>query len=88
MSKNPTNRNHQKRSRRTRRDEIFDYICDYAIIHDGPTPTIREIAFEFKLNYKTVYDHIQLLIGEGRVNYRNGKIMVTGSQWIGPDDEE
>ena len=87
MRDDPANRNNKNATRRTRRDEIFDYICDYADVHGGPTPSIREIAMEFHLNYSTVYRHIKLLIDEDRIDQRNGKIVVIGSRWIAPDDE-
>ena len=41
----------------TRRDEIMLYICDYADEKDGPTPSIHEIAQQFKLAYSTVFYH-------------------------------
>jgi len=53
--------------RRTRRDDIFEWICRYADEMDGPTPSINEIALQFKLNYKTVYYHVMKLVVEGRL---------------------
>ena len=69
-----------------RRDEIYNYICEYAQKHGGPTPSIRELALAFGLAYTTVYQHVQLLIGEQRLDQRDGKLVVIGAQWSPPDD--
>jgi hypothetical protein len=70
--------------RRTRRDEIFEWVCRYADEMDGPTPSINEIAVHFRLNYKTVYYHVMKLIIEGRLRQDRGKLVVVGSEWIEP----
>jgi hypothetical protein len=70
--------------RRTRRDEIFEWVCCYADEMDGPTPSINEIALHFRLNYKTVYYHVMKLIVEGRLRQERGKLVVVGSEWIEP----
>ena len=76
----------QAREQADRRDEIMLYICAYADEKDGPTPSIHEIAQEFKLAYLTVYHHIMKLIIEGRLRQQDGKLIVVGSEWYGPDD--
>lgn len=68
----------------TRRDEIMAYICRYAREHWGPSPSIREVAIEFGLNYTTVYRHIKRLIAEERLEMRDGKLMVVGANWFPP----
>lgn len=68
----------------TRRDEIYRFVCRYADEMDGPTPTIREIAKHFGLNYKTVYFHVLKLKDEGRLRQDRGKLVVIGSEWISP----
>lgn len=70
--------------RRTRRDEIYEWVCQYADEMDGPTPSIREISIHFALNYKTVYYHVMKLIVEGRLRQERGKLVVVGSEWIEP----
>lgn len=70
--------------RRTRRDEIFDWVCAYADEMDGPTPSINEIARHFEVNYKTAYYHVMKLIVEGRLRQERGKLVVVGSEWIEP----
>lgn len=69
---------------RTRRDEVYDFICIYADEMDGPTPSIREIALHLRLNYKTVYFHVMKLVMEGRLRQERGKLVVVGSDWIEP----
>lgn len=75
-----------KPRRLTRRDEIMLYICTYADEKNGPTPSIREIAQHFKLYYSTVYHHVMKLIIEGRLEKQDGKLVVVGSEWYGPED--
>lgn len=72
---------------RTRRDEIYDYICEYADEHNGPTPSIREVAFYFRRSYSTVYRHIQQLVEEHRLEWRDGKLIVVASSWLPPENE-
>jgi len=74
----------RRQKRRTRRDEIFEWVCRYADEMDGPTPSINEISVHFKLNYKTVYYHVMKLIVEGRLRQERGKLVVVGSEWIEP----
>lgn len=71
----------------TRRQEILAYIVQYAIDHHGPTPSIREIAHHFALAYTTCYHHIDALIAEGLLDKRDGKLIVSGAQWVSPDHE-
>jgi len=73
------------RKRKTRRDEIYEWVCTYADEMDGPTPSINEIASHFDLNYKTVYYHVIKLIAEGRLQQERGKLVVVGSEWLQPE---
>jgi len=68
----------------TRRDEIFEFVCNYASEKDGPTPSIREIALNFGLSYSTVYHHTMKLIIEGRLRQEDGKLIVINSEWYPP----
>lgn len=70
--------------RTTRRDEIFDWMVDYADEKNGPTPSIREIAITFGLAYTTVYTHVLKLIRDGRVRQSDGKLVIIDSEWIPP----
>jgi hypothetical protein len=70
----------------TRRDEIMLYICEYAGGKSGPTPSILEIAHHFRLAYSTIYHHIMKLQIEGRLKQEDGKLIVVGSEWYGPED--
>ena len=77
------NRNRMTK-RRTRRDEIFEFVIEYAETKSGPTPTIREISKAFGLAYTTTYTHILKLIRDGRVMQSDGKLVVIDSEWIPP----
>jgi SOS-response transcriptional repressor LexA len=80
------NTKHGVAKRRTRRDEIYDFICAYADEKNGPTPSIREISQSMHLGYSTAYHHILKLIIEGRLEQRDGKLLVVGSEWYGPEN--
>jgi len=69
---------------RTRRDEIMDYMIDYASGKSGPTPSIREIAIAFGFSYTTAYVHVLKLIRDGRVMQSDGKLVIVDSEWIPP----
>jgi SOS-response transcriptional repressor LexA len=71
---------------KTRRDEIYEYICGYADTLNGPTPSIREISKAFDFSYPTAYHHVMRLIGEGRIiqDDKTRKLVVVGSEWIQP----
>lgn len=71
---------------RTRRDEIFDFICEYANAHRGPTPSIHEIALHFERSYSTVYRHVQRLREENRLDMRDGKLIVPDARWLPPQN--
>ena len=67
-----------------KRDDIYQWVCRYAAEMDGPTPSIREIAMAFHINYKTAYYHVVKLIAEGRLRQERGKLRVVGSRWSAP----
>lgn len=69
---------------KTRRDELLDFIIQYAREKNGPTPTIREIAETFRLSYSTTYNHVQHLIREQRLDWIDGKLVIPGARWIAP----
>lgn len=70
----------------TRRHEILAFIMNYARQHNGPTPSIREIAIHFRIAYTTCYTHIEALIEEGVLTKQDGKLIVIGAQWVGPNE--
>jgi hypothetical protein len=67
-----------------RREAIYDYIIEYANTLDGPTPSIREVALALGIDYKVTYYHVIKLCAEGRLRQERGKLIVVGSEWIGP----
>jgi len=73
-------------ARRTRRDDIFDFICAYAEEMGGPTPSIGEVAQHFGYSYKTAYHHVLKLIYEGKLRQERGKLLVVDAYWKGPAD--
>jgi biotin operon repressor len=60
-----------------RRDQIADYIEQYAAEHGGNSPSLQEIADALKISKATVVEHVQKLIDEGRAMRRDGKLWLT-----------
>lgn len=74
----------EKRRRRTRRDEIFEFICDYAEQNLGVTPSLRIIASHFGISHVTVSNHVWKLRAERRVDWVDSRIKVEDSTWTPP----
>ena len=60
-----------------RRDQIADFIEQYAVDHGGQSPSLQEIADAFKISKTTADEHVQKLIDEGRAMRRDGKLWLT-----------
>jgi len=75
-----------KQGGRTRREQILLFICDYAGERSGPTPSINEIAKQFHVSYSTAYHHVMRLGLEGKLQLRDGKLIVIGAEWYEPPD--
>lgn len=77
----------------TRRDEILDVIIDYAKEHKGNSPSQGDLLIELrKLGYTmckgTLQVHLLKLLAEGRIYRKDGKLIITGSDWIPPEDTD
>lgn len=72
--------------RRTRRDEILDYIAEYATEHHN-APSTREIALAFAIAQHTTYVHMLKLLAEGRlIQTVAGRWKIPGAVYIPPDE--
>ena len=60
-----------------RRDQIADYIEQYAAEHGGQSPSLQEIADALQISKTTADEHVQKLIIEGRAMRRDGKLWLT-----------
>lgn len=70
--------------KRTRRDDIFLFIAEYADAHVGNTPSLGEIARAFNLKRSTVYTHTLKLVNDGRALWRDGELILIGSEFYPP----
>lgn len=75
----------------TRRDEIFDVLCDYAKTHRGNSPSQRILLSELKKRgYKmakgTLQVHLIHLQAEHRLERLDGELIVIDSEWLRPDE--
>ena len=77
----------------TRRDEIFEILCDYAESHKGNSPSIRDLLTEvrkrgYKMGRGTLQVHLIKLQAERRIDRIDGKLIVPESYWIRPENVE
>jgi repressor of nif and glnA expression len=75
----------------TRRDEIFEILCDYADSHVGNSPSLQDLCNEMKkrgyqISVGTIRTHMTKLIAEQRIERRDGKLIVIGADWLHPNE--
>ena len=68
----------------TRRDEIYLFAVKFAVAHCGNTPSTGAIAREFGISRTTVTNHILRLVAEHRAEWRDGELILLGSQFVPP----
>jgi repressor of nif and glnA expression len=76
----------------TRRDEILEVLMDYAKSHLGNSPSERDLLCElkkrgYKMGRGTLQVHLLKLRVEGRIDRKDSKLIVIGSDWIPPEGE-
>jgi DNA-binding GntR family transcriptional regulator len=75
--------------RRTRKDDVFDVIVQYAEAYPGSTPTQQQIAEELTLSQQRVNYLMMRLEIEGRIKYiSRHTYYVPRSAWEPPDESE
>lgn len=79
--------------RRTRRDELMDILIDYAKLHVGNSPSLRDLTREakkvgYKMSLSAVRQHVTKLEAERRLERKDGKLIVIGADWQPPEDSE
>jgi hypothetical protein len=64
-------------------DEIFSFICTYKTLHDGNSPTLRQIAKACHYGQSSIVNALNRLNDLGRlyVDEESHKIIVVGGQW-------
>lgn len=68
------------------RQRVYAAIVEYAAEHGGNTPTIREVCEVCRISSTSVVNyHIQALIDEELLEWRDRKLIVTGATWIPPE---
>jgi hypothetical protein len=72
--------------RHLRRDDIYAYICRYALEHNGATPGLLHMARQFGLAYSTVRGHVAELAMERKLRLEDRQIIVEDSEWLPPPD--
>ena len=69
-------------------DRAYNYIVDFKRLHDGNSPTMREIADELKpCSTSQVKFYLDRLEAMEKIRRRLGRacaIEVIGGKWVGP----
>jgi biotin operon repressor len=61
----------------TRRDQVANFIEQYAGKHGGQSPSLQEIADALGISKTAADQHVQKLIEEGRAVRQDGKLWLT-----------
>lgn len=71
-----------------RNEAVYAAIVAYAAAHYGATPTLAELMPVVGLrSTSTVAYHVQMLLGQGRLQVLDGKLIVAGSRWLPPEGD-
>ena len=68
----------------TRRDSIYEFVQCFAVDHCGNTPSLGEIARQFKISRNTVYSHTLKLVNDGRAKWIDGEFILVGAEYVPP----
>jgi hypothetical protein len=65
-------------------DDIFSFICAYKTLHDGNSPTLRQIAKACHYGQSSIVNALNRLsdLGKLYINEDSKKIHVIGGRWI------
>ncbi len=67
------------------RKRVFEFLVKYKQLHDGLSPSIREIARACALHPSSVTYHLLRLEGEGLIRLKGRRsIEVIGGNWAAP----
>ena len=74
----------------TRRDEIFEVLCQYASDHLGNSPSSYDLLAEmqkrgYTFSRSALRKHLDKLTDEQRLERRDGKLVVVRSNWTPPE---
>lgn len=72
----------EKKTRRTRKDDVLDFIVDYASENNGVTPSTREIAGALQLSQTRIH-HLLTQLHDRRVIawVAGDRYKVVDSEW-------
>lgn len=73
-----------------RRAEIFEALCNYALVHNGNSPSVRDLLTElhnlgYEIGHGTLTHYLGTLENQGMLERRDGKLIIINSEWIPPD---
>ena len=75
----------------TRRDEIYEIMIDCKRHYVGDGPSYRELLAEvnhrgYVMCLSVLRVHIDKLAAEGRIEKKDGRFIIVGSDWTPPED--
>lgn len=63
---------------------IVQWMCVYASEHGGNSPTLQEIADQYKVSVVTAWNHVEKLKEFGLVDRVDGKLVLAGAVYVPP----
>lgn len=63
---------------------IAEWACVYASTHGGNSPTLQEIADNFKISVVTTWHHVERLQEFGIAERKDGKLVLIGAVFVPP----
>lgn len=66
--------------------DVYHFILDWAIAHQGNTPSQRQIAAGCGCSNSTAHHHTQVLIGRGLLERKDGELIVVRSTFSVPEN--
>ena len=68
---------------RTKPEKVYDFILEFKRVHDGNSPTIREIVTSCKISSTSmVWFYLNQLAADGLIKRQASNIEVVGGKWI------
>ncbi|MBN1535163.1 MAG: hypothetical protein JW908_00420 [Anaerolineales bacterium] len=74
-------------------DHLYDYLVNYKRLHDGNSPSIRDIRLHFNISSTSYVNHLlHRLESDGKIRLdaypKPCSIEIVGGRWIAPEKVE
>ena len=68
--------------------ELYSFICDHKVKHDGRNPTYAEMSRRFDTSNATIQNLLATLSGRGLIMFDGRNFSVVGGAYVPPKLEE